>query len=172
MLTRRQLLASLAASAAGYSGLACAAGSEATPWPQNLAVPPLQAADLQGKVWRLSDLRGRAVLLNFWATWCEPCRAEMPTLQQLAEIYGPDKLAVLAVNFRESARKIKQYQRSTGMSLPVLLDRNGDIARQWGVNVFPTTILIGADGEPRQRVRGEVDWAGREAAALVEPLLR
>jgi thiol-disulfide isomerase/thioredoxin len=174
---RRQALKRLAVWAAGAGGLAGlpwarAEGYDLTRWPPGLPVPTLQAMDLHGKVWRLSELRGRAVLLNFWATWCEPCRVEMPTLQQLAEIYGPEKLVVLAINFREGVRRVTQYVQATGMSLPVLLDASGDIARQWGANVFPTTILIGADGQPRQRVRGEVDWTGREAAALVEPLLR
>jgi len=171
---RRQALKRLAvwAGAASLLPAAQAASFDLTRWPPSLAVPPLQAMDLQGKVWKLADLRGRAVLLNFWASWCEPCRAEMPTLQQLAEIYGPEKLVVLAINFREGPRRVNQYVQATGMSLPVLLDPNGDIARQWGANVFPTTILIDAEGRPRQRVRGEVDWTGREAAALVEPLLR
>jgi thiol-disulfide isomerase/thioredoxin len=111
------------------------------------------------------------VLINFWATWCEPCRAEMPTLQQLAEFYGDDKLVVLAVNFKESSRKISQYIQSTGMNLTVLPDVEGEIAKQWGVTVFPTSILIDGKGKPRQRIRGEVDWTGRTAAALVEPLL-
>jgi len=174
MFRRRRFVSQLAALAgsAGLLPLARAASYDLTPWPKGLAVPQLQASDLQGKVWRLSDLRGRAVLLNFWATWCEPCRNEMPTLQQLAEIYGPEQLLVLAVNFREGPRRITQYVQATGLNLPVLLDAQGEIARQWGANVFPTTILIDAEGQPRQRIRGEVDWTGREAAALVEPLLR
>jgi thiol-disulfide isomerase/thioredoxin len=173
---RRQALKQFAVWGAGAVAatrllpLARAEGYEVTRWPPGLAVPPLQTTDLQGKTWRLADLRGRAVLLNFWASWCEPCRAEMPTLQQLAEIYGPEKLVVLAINFKEGTRKITQYVQSTGMNLPVLLDTNGEIARQWGATVFPTSILIDADGQPRQRVRGEMDWTGRAAASLVEPL--
>jgi thiol-disulfide isomerase/thioredoxin len=174
-MRRRQALQRIAAGAAGWTGASSLAaqtqGFEVTPWPASRNAPPLQAADMQGKVWRLSDLRGRVVLINFWATWCEPCRAEMPTLQQLAEFYGEDKLVVLAINFKESTRKITQYVQSTGMSLTVLPDPEGVITRQWGVSVFPTTILIDAQGQPRQRIRGEVDWTGRAAAALVEPLL-
>ena len=173
-LALKRLAVWSACAGGAFGGLpqARAEGYEVSRWPPGLAVPPLQANDLQGKTWHLADLRGRAVLLNFWATWCEPCRVEMPSLQQLAEIYGADKLVVLAVNFREGARKITQYVQATGMSLPVLLDTSGEIARQWGANVFPTTILIDTDGRPRQRIRGEVDWTGLEAAALVEPLLR
>ena len=68
-------------------------------------VSSLGLLDTTGKTWQPADLRGRAVLLNFWASWCEPCRAEMPTLQQVADLYGPDKLLVLAINFKESAAR-------------------------------------------------------------------
>jgi len=175
MLTRRQLLAAAATSAAVAGGLPlpalAARGYEVTPWPASQPAPALQALDLQGKTWGLSELRGRAVVLNFWATWCPPCRAEMPSLQQLAEIYGPEQLLVLAVNVKEGPRRISKYLQSSGLNLTVLLDPQGEITRQWDASVLPTTILIDAAGRPRQRVRGEVDWTGREATALVEPLL-
>ena len=169
MIDRRQLLG-LALGAAAAPVLA--SGYDVTRWPAGPAGPPLQALDLQGKLWQLAELRGRAVVLNFWATWCPPCRAEMPSLQQMAEIYGPEKLVVLAVNVREGPRRITQYVQASGLNLTVLLDASGEIARQWGASVLPTTVLIDAEGRPQQRIRGEVDWTGREAAALVEPLLR
>lgn len=147
-------------------------GYDVTPWPARQPAPALRALDLQGKTWTLADLRGRAVVLNFWATWCPPCRAEMPSLQQLAEIYGPEQLLVLALNVGEGPRRITQYLQSSGLNLTVLLDPQSEAAKAWGANVLPTTILIDSEGRPRQRVRGEVDWSGREAQALVEPLLR
>lgn len=146
-------------------------GYDVTPWPASQPVPPLQAFDMQGKTWTLNDLRGRAVLLNFWATWCPPCRAEMPSLQQLADIYGPEQLQVLALNVGEGPRRIAQYLQSSALTLTVLLDRTREISSAWGATVLPTTLLIDADGRPRLRVRGEVDWSGREAQALIEPLL-
>ena len=141
-------------------------------WLPDQPAPAFAAQDLDGKTWRLADLRGRAVVLNFWASWCEPCRAEMPTLQQIAEIHGPDKLVVLAINFKESAAKAAQFVKATGLTLPVLLDPNGEAARQWDVRVFPSTMLIAADGRPRMRIRGEVDWSGAEAEKLIAPLLK
>ena len=147
-------------------------GYDVTPWPTNRPVPPLQALDMQGQTWTLERMRGRAVLLNFWATWCPPCRAEMPSLQQLAEIYGPEQLQVLAINVGEGPQRIAQYLQSSGLELTVLLDPKSEISKAWGASVLPTTILIDPEGRPRLRVRGEVDWSGREAAALVEPLLR
>lgn len=175
-IASRRLFLQGAACAAGASllGRDALAAGEATyavsPWQG--PVPSLQAVDTQGKTWRLSDLRGRAVLLNFWASWCEPCRAEMPTLQQIADLYGLDKLLVLAINFKEHPTRAIQFAASTGLSLPVLLDPQGQTARAWGVKVFPTTVLVDRQGRPHQRVQGEVDWTGTAATGWVEALLK
>lgn len=134
--------------------------------------PDFALSGLEGQPVRLLDFKGKVVILDFWATWCPPCRAEMPSLQQLGEIYGPEQLLVLALNVGEGPRRIAQYLQSSGLNLTVLLDPKSEAAKAWGANVLPTTILIDAEGRPRQRVRGEVDWSGREAQALVEPLLR
>jgi thiol-disulfide isomerase/thioredoxin len=143
-------------------------GFVVSPWAGSLAA--LDLHDITGKRWRAPDLLGRPVLLNFWASWCEPCRAEMPSLQQLAELYGPDKLLVLAINFKESPARAIRYAQSTGITLPVLLDSNGQLARQWGVKVFPTTLMIDHRGRPHSQVRGELDWTGKAAAKLLDGL--
>jgi thiol-disulfide isomerase/thioredoxin len=144
--------------------------AEIVRWPTRQAPVPLDAVDLSGRSWNLPALRGRGVLLNFWASWCEPCRAEMPTLQQLADFYGDDRLAVLALNFKEAPAVAARFAARTQLKLPILMDPSGEMARRWQVKVFPTTILIGADGRPRWRVRGEMDWTSQEAGRLVEGL--
>jgi thiol-disulfide isomerase/thioredoxin len=154
-------LGALAAQAQGY---------ELRDWPANKPTPALTGTDLQGKRWQLSQLRGKAVLLNFWASWCEPCGAEMPSLDTLAQVLGPDKLVVLAVNFKESEPVVQRYAQRTGLSLTIILDPQGTIAREWGATVFPTTVLVAADGRARSVVRGEFDWSGQKAAKLVERL--
>lgn len=141
-----------------------------TPWTG--PVPAFSVVDTSGKVWRPADLKGRAVLLNFWASWCEPCRAEMPTLQQVGDVYGPDKLLVLAINFKEPAMRALRFATTTGVSLPILLDLDGAVAKSTGVRVFPTTLTIDARGRPRDRVQGEVDWTGAEAEKLIAKLLK
>jgi len=170
---RRFLRAALLAAGAvsPLSGALAAAEAAYTVSPWRGPVPVFQALDTSGKLWRLADLQGRAVLVNFWASWCEPCRAEMPTLQQIADLYGPDKLQVLALNFKEHPARAIQFAASTGLSLPVLLDPQGQTARAWGVKVFPTTLLIDRQGRPRQRVQGEVDWTGAAAAQMIETLI-
>jgi thiol-disulfide isomerase/thioredoxin len=167
----RALLRGLACAWMGLSLPVQAQGYEVLPWPARQPVPALQATDLKGQVWRLADLRGKAVLINFWASWCEPCRAEMPSLQDLAQRHGPDRLLVLAVNFKEPALTAQRYVERADLRLPVLLDPEGALARQWGVKVFPSTILVAADGRVHGVVRGELDWSGAAAAQLVAPLL-
>ena len=142
---------------------------EVSPWAGPLAA--LDLLDTTGKRWRASDLQGRPVLLNFWASWCEPCRAEMPSLQALADLFSPDKLLVLAINFKELPARALRFAQSTGVTLPVLLDTQGLLARQWGVKVFPTTLMIDRHGKPRSRIQGEVDWTGKAAGKLVDGLM-
>ena len=174
LLTRRSLLrtalftagAGLAAAPALSQGLTGPAYA-VTAWSGPTA---FSLVDTAGKAWRQSDLAGKAVLLNFWASWCEPCRAEMPTLQQVADLYGPDKLLVLAINFKEPAARAIQFAKTTGITMPVLLDTDGKAARQWGVKVFPTTLLLDTRGRPRQRVQGEVDWTSSAADKLIAGL--
>ncbi len=129
------------------------------------------ATDLDGRSWDLSALRGRAVLLNFWATWCGPCKAEMPTLQDVAEIYGESRLQVLAINYKETAARAQQFVQSSGLTLPILRDPEGILARDWGASVFPTTVLVDTQGRAQQRVRGEVEWTGPEARRWLEALM-
>ena len=133
-------------------------------------VAAFNLVDTSGKSWHPTDFKGQAVLLNFWASWCEPCRAEMPTLQQVADLYGPDQLLVLAINFKEKPARALQFAKSTGITLPVLLDVDGQVAHRWGVRVFPTTLAIDSRGQPRLRVQGEVDWTGKAAEKLISSL--
>ena len=154
------------AHAQGLTGMAY----EVTPW--SGPVSSLGLLDTTGKTWQWPDVQGRAVLLNFWASWCEPCRAEMPTLQQVADLYGPDKLLVLAINFKESAARALQFAKTTAVSLPVLLDSAGRVAGQWGVKVFPTTLMLDNRGRARHRVKGEVDWTSSAPGKLIEGLLK
>ena len=153
------------------ASFSCAA-AEITRWPASEPVKTVDTEDLSGRKWSLPALRGRAVLLNFWASWCEPCRAEMPTLQQLVELYGDEKLVILAVNFKESRNTAERFAKRASLNLPVLLDPAGDIAKRWGVKVFPTTIAIAADGSPQWRARGEMDWSTLDAGRMVESLFR
>jgi thiol-disulfide isomerase/thioredoxin len=148
---------------------AARAAYQVRPWTQ--PTPPLVLSDLNGKTWDLAALQGRAVLLNFWATWCDPCREEMPSLEALAKRHEADSLTVLMVNYRESAPSIKRFLERVPLRLPVLLDSDGSAARAWTSRVFPTTVLIDRTGRPRHQVVGAVDWQGDEARQWLRDLL-
>lgn len=146
------------------------AGYTLAPWTAG-PTPPLTLTDLRGQSWSLSAQRGRVVLLNFWATWCEPCRAEMPALQALAERLGPARLAVIGVNYQESEARIERFVAAAALTFPVLLDRDGAATRAWTRRIFPTSVLVGPDGRARQVIVGEFDWNGPQAASLITALL-
>ena len=146
------------------------AGFEAKPWPATKPAPQVVGFDAAGKPLLLGALRGQAVVINFWASWCEPCREEMPSLAQLARAHT-GKLRVLAVNYKESPATVAQFAATTGLDLPTLRDPEGALARAWGVRVFPSTVLVGADGQVRSVVRGALDWNGAAAQPLIAPLL-
>jgi thiol-disulfide isomerase/thioredoxin len=95
----------------------------------------------------------------------------MPSLEALAQFYGPEKLVVLAVNFKESPAVALRHVQRANIGLPILLDPMGMIARAWGATVFPTTVLVAADGRVRGMVRGELDWSSLQTGKLVAPLM-
>jgi thiol-disulfide isomerase/thioredoxin len=146
-------------------------GYEVERWRSTAPMPDLLGVDLAGKEWRLSELRGKVVVLNFWATWCEPCREEMPSLQALAQRY-PDTVVVLAINLKESPEQVQRYAQISGIALPLLLDPQGSTTWQWGVRIYPSTVLIDRKGQPRQRIRGALDWTLPEATGWVDKILR
>lgn len=169
--SRRALLQGAALTWVGATALSVGAQPRyrTTPWPAAKPVPPLAATDLQGRAWDLAALKGRAVLINFWATWCGPCKEEMPTLQTLAELEA-DRLVVLAVNVREPLSRVRRYVESAALNLPVLPDQRGEITEAWGVRVFPSTVLIDPQGRARRIVTGGVDWTGADAQAWLKAL--
>jgi thiol-disulfide isomerase/thioredoxin len=139
-------------------------------WPRNRATPRLDLAGLEGQPWQLSSLRGSPVLLNFWATWCEPCRAEMPALQQLARDHREQGLQVIAANFKEGEATVRRFLQATPLELPVLLDREGAAAKAFDVHIFPSTIGIDRKGQARFVVTGEFDWSSPLAARWLAEL--
>ena len=135
-----------------------------TAWPAKAATPAIDAVDLQGKAWNTTELAGKVVVLNFWATWCAPCKDELPTLQTLHDI-SDHQTVVLTINVREPAARAARYMQSTGMTFPVISDAKGELAKRWGVTVYPTTVLIAPNGQARWRIVGDVDWSSAQAHA-------
>jgi len=108
--------------------------------------PDFQFAGPEGHSISLSDLKGSPVLLNFWATWCGPCRGEMPYLQEIYEKWQVMGVVLLAINIMESPSEVDNFMQSQGFTFPVLLDSDGAIAAQYGIKYIPTTFFIDTGG--------------------------
>jgi len=132
---------------------------------------PLALSDLTGKAHTLADYRDRVVLVNFWATWCEPCRAEMASIQTLQERLAGRPFAVLLVNYGEARARVADFVKREPVGATILLDPNQDAPRAWRVRVLPSSFLIGRDGRVRYSVIGEIDWASEDTIEVVQGLL-
>lgn len=129
--------------------------------------------DPDGGTHTLADYRGRVVLLNFWATWCAPCREEMPSLDALQADMGGDDFAVVPIaTGRNAPERIDRFYAETGLqNLPVLLDPRQQLARDLGVVGLPVTVLIDRDGNEVARLLGEADWSSEPAKAIIRQLV-
>lgn len=111
------------------------------------ALPDFTLTELSGKQVKLSDYAGHPVLINAWATWCPPCRAEMPALHDFYREHWADGFALLAVNAGETQAQVRSFIQQTGFTFPVLLDPNTALLTDLGIRSFPTSILVGRDGK-------------------------
>jgi thiol-disulfide isomerase/thioredoxin len=134
------------------------------------ALPNVTVLDTSGAPVSLADLRGRPLVLNFWATWCPPCDEEMPALEALYRQQGGDGAQVVAVNLQETPPVVAAYLAERGLTLPVLLDSAGELAAQLDVTYLPTTFFVDETGIIRSRVRSaltlEVMQAGVKSLQL------
>ena len=135
-------------------------------------VPDVQFTDAEGKQVSLADWKGKALLVNFWATWCAPCREEMPSLDALQAQRGGEDFAVLTIAAgRNPPPAIRKFMDETGVkNLPMLTDERMALARGMGVLAMPVTILIDAEGNEVARMIGDADWASPAALAVVDQL--
>lgn len=144
---------------------------ELTAYPGGWEPPPIFAVTAAGARISLVELRGRVLLVNFWATWCPPCREEMVQFEELHREFTGRGLTVLAVNVREKQAIIRKFGKRMGLTYPLLLDPDGAIGKAYGVVGLPSTFLIGRDGRPFALAVGARDWGGPEAKALIEAML-
>jgi thiol-disulfide isomerase/thioredoxin len=150
--------------------IADVAARELKPWSGG-AAPPLNLRDLQGNRHDLAAYRGKVVLVNFWATWCEPCRDEMPSMQRLAEKLAGKPFAVLAVDMGEGEGRVKEFMSRVPIQLTVLLDRDSSVTKAWKVRILPASFLIGRDGRIHYSTLGDLDWADETVVKIVTDLL-
>jgi peroxiredoxin len=135
------------------------------------AAPALELEDVDGKLHRLSDYRGKVVLLNFWATWCGPCREEMPSMEALRASLQGRPFVVLAINVGEGARVARGFGDKMSLQFPLLLDRDTKTSKAWGARILPASFVLGPDGRIRYSYLGAIDWTAQPVKSALEGLL-
>jgi thiol-disulfide isomerase/thioredoxin len=133
---------------------------------------PFDLKTLDGGTVRSQDLTGKVVLLNFWATWCGPCKEEMPSLARLTQRLDPQRFVVVTVTADLHPQGIKQFLAQLGIGLPVLFDDDQEVSRSFMVRGLPTTVLLAPDGRAVGRAVGPRDWDSPEAVALMQHVLK
>jgi thiol-disulfide isomerase/thioredoxin len=131
--------------------------------------PALALPQLDGRTLDLAQYKGKIVIVNFWATWCAPCVAEMPSLQTLAKRLG-DKAVVIGVNYHESPEKVRAFQARLRINFPLVRDPWHQASTDWGVQSLPTTFIVDGQGRLRWTAIGEVDWLAPAVAKRLEAL--
>lgn len=140
------------------------------PWNQG-RTPALALKDMQGQPRTLEEFRGKVVIVNFWATWCEPCVNEMPSLQKFNDRHADKGLTVVGVNLGEGAARIKAFTDKTGTTFPILLDRDGVAKKFWRVNGVPATFVLDSAGRIRYTHTGVLDFSDEKLTARIVRLL-
>ena len=140
--------------------------------PNGTAVPPLTLPSLSGGEVNLSSYRGKVVVLNFWATWCPPCVAEMPSLQRLHRSLAPEGLAVVTVSTDSDEETLREFVSDHDLTLPVLLDPGGRTAASvYLVTGYPETFIVDPEGLLLHHSTGPAEWDTPEALAHLRALL-
>ncbi len=140
-------------------------------YPAGMTPPEFSGMTAAGRRVSLGSLRGRVVLLNFWATWCRECRPEMSAFEGLHRDFTAQGLTVLGINVREGRQAVQNYAKELGLTFPFLLDSKGEIHASYGVIGLPTTFLIGRDGRTVALAVGPREWGSEPARAIVQALL-
>jgi len=135
------------------------------------AAPELNLPTLEGGRVNLADLRGRVVLVNFWAVWCPPCRKEMPSMERLSKLMAQRPFTILASNAGETPEQIRPFLKEVPLTFPILLDQDSARMKAWRVFVLPTSFLIDKQGQIRYSLSGHIEWDAPEAVAVIEKLL-
>lgn len=122
------------------------------------AAPDFTLKGEDGKTYRLKDYRGKVVILNFWATWCPPCREEMPSMERAWQIIKDNGIVILAINVGEDADTIFEFTGQYTMTFPLPMDIDGDVVKQYPVRGLPTTYIIDPAGRATHRAVGSREW--------------
>ena len=139
--------------------------------PFTLPVEEIVLFDLNQKPVKLSEYKGAILFLNFWATWCPPCREEMPDMQKLYDRYKTERFKMIAVSIKDSPVQVMEFFKENRLSFTALLDPRGDAGKKFGINSIPTTFILDKNGHIMGRAIGPRDWAGKKAHTLFKHLV-
>lgn len=135
--------------------------------------PNFRLRDLDGNLTSLSQFRGKVVLLNFWATWCGPCRVEMPAMEQLYRSFPRREFQILAVSTDSQGVAVtRPFQRKIGLTFPILHDTDMEVGVTYGARSLPMTLMVDRQGVVRQKIFGARDWDSPEARELIRMLIK
>ena len=137
-----------------------------------LRAPDFTLEDLSGKRWSLKDSKGKVVFLNYWATWCVPCREEMPQMEKLNREFKREGLEIVAVNFREDKQTVKKFVEELGLTFKILLDSDGAVSNEYGAWALPVSYFVDRKGIFIGKVNGDRPWNSKEAKDFFRELLQ
>ena len=140
-------------------------------YPSRTTPPHFSGSTVDARRLAVEDLRGKVVLVNFWASWCAECRPEMPVFERLHRELAPKGLAIVGVNAREERAAIRRYASELGLTFPLILAPDGKINASYGVVGLPTTFVVARDGRVVALAVGPREWASAPARALLQALL-
>jgi peroxiredoxin len=126
--------------------------------PGNVPAPGFTLPDTNGRLHRLDDYRGMPVIINFWTTWCPPCREEIPSMNRAWEVLEQEGIAMLAINVGEDEDTIFIFSADYPADFPILMDQTGTVIEQWPVKGLPTTYVVAPDGTLAYRAIGSREW--------------
>lgn len=135
-------------------------------------LPALKLTGLNGQPADLSSYKGRLLVLNFWATWCVPCRAEMPSLERLHRSFAGKPATVIGISVGDVRMSVQRFTEEYQLTFPILLDEDKSQFKRWKVGILPTTFLIDELGVPRYRQVGERTWDDPETIATIGSMFR
>lgn len=135
--------------------------------------PDFQLEDTEGNQVTLSDLRGKVVFVNFWATWCPPCKEEMPSMESLNEALPADDFVMLAINVEENGRSVvPEFLKKTPYNFPILYDDKGVVQKRYGVYKFPESFIVNKEGIVVQKVIGPLHWSSHKTITYFKTLIK
>ena len=171
MNKRRILLHRLMAAALTVLALAgCRNAPPAPPLTVGTPFPPLTLGRQAGDALRMPALQGKLLVLNVWATWCPPCRREMPGLERLSRALDAKRFAVVGMSTDQDENLASEFLMQNNISFINFFDHNGELARKWGMQVYPETFLIAPDGTLLRRIAGFREWDSPQMMAELESL--